>query len=302
MTRKSNAAVGGLAPKPAHAPHYPRACPSAPRATALPAALGTPRRARSGRTAALFPGIAREAPRSQPVRRRARSPCGRRPSAPPPEFSALSLDVARDGGPKARRPSESIGAACSVATAALASSLLKQPLPPPPAAAAVLELLPAGAAVVRGGTTGPDLLIGKASRKLPTAAPMPPLAPAGLKAARSMPMPPRGRRANSARGNDLMFFHCFRTGSFAVRAPRPCPECSSVQPALAPSESLNCAKRGQPAPEASLCETLPRDTCSPHESEPGSWDESIRSDAVPVLCSLIGDGRCHGEELRPAQA
>mmetsp|Transcript_73946 Transcript_73946/g.186362 ORF Transcript_73946/g.186362 Transcript_73946/m.186362 type:complete len:165 (-) Transcript_73946:1104-1598(-) len=132
--------------------------------------------------------------------------------------------------------------------------------------------------------TGPDLLMPIASLKLP----MPP-APPGLSAGSIL----GGKcRESSARVMDFTVFHDFSFGGP--------PRSSQPPPPLAQSESERCEDRGQWEPEVSDCwETLPRERCSPHESEPEQCDDGILSDAVPVLCSLIGEGKCHGELLRP---
>mmetsp|Transcript_59994 Transcript_59994/g.167387 ORF Transcript_59994/g.167387 Transcript_59994/m.167387 type:complete len:157 (+) Transcript_59994:66-536(+) len=66
------------------------------------------------------------------------------------------------------------------------------------------------------------------------------------------------------------------------------------------SESDGCAGFiKQWDPDASLWEGSSEtlwDGCSPQDSEPDMCDDCIRSDAV--LISLMGDGKCHGEEPR----
>mmetsp|Transcript_53158 Transcript_53158/g.154784 ORF Transcript_53158/g.154784 Transcript_53158/m.154784 type:complete len:215 (+) Transcript_53158:2-646(+) len=117
-------------------------------------------------------------------------------------------------------------------------------------------------------------------------------------ASRKPPAPPglnpvvESMRASRNKGK-LKFFHdcrCSRGFPTSGRSPSPRPP-----PALAQSESLKGAERRQQEPEVSLCERLPRDKRSPQDSDP-DWK---RSEVVPVLCSLIGEDKCQGDEVRP---
>mmetsp|Transcript_16182 Transcript_16182/g.40703 ORF Transcript_16182/g.40703 Transcript_16182/m.40703 type:complete len:206 (-) Transcript_16182:545-1162(-) len=158
-------------------------------------------------------------------------------------------------------------------------------------------------APVPNGVTGPPSFIPTFSLKLPMAPMLP-----GLCATSASPRWSRPRES-CMRESCGMFSQRGCCESFPVPRPPSADAAASWLRGVVQSES-DCAERSCDTP--SLCEgSSPPSTSqpsklhcapsycgsgSPQESEPEGCEEFIRSEAV--LSSLMGEGRCHGEEPR----